>query len=276
MEGLVELEYVDQTPVLKGTANYNSRNIIWMVDNHVMGITGLIRDNNGNPTAPSTQLQHLMSTSGMYDKEMIIMPTFMDEVKSCYIWSDQESTTYAVVVYLYTYPYVSTASKKGRRRTYFRGFDVPTKFKTDDYSVINSLLGTFITLLLINVVLGTLGTFWLQIRKRTEDIGIMRSFGAKRRHIFGMLWKEAALLTLIASIIGQLIWLQVAQNSGLAHGGTTSGTNLENDWPQIFWQHYLVICVLQFLILLLIVTIGMVVPTFLAMYKRPVEALHHE
>lgn len=25
-----------------------------------------------------------------------------------------------------------------------------------------------------------------------------------------------------------------------------------------------------------IVTIGMVVPTFLAMYKRPVEALHHE
>ena len=28
------------------------------------------------------------------------------------------------------------SSKKGRRRTYFRGFDVPTKFKTDDYSVI--------------------------------------------------------------------------------------------------------------------------------------------
>ena len=136
MEGLVKLDYVDETPVLKGTANYNSRNIIWMVDNHVMGITGLITDNHGNPTAPSTQLLHLMSTSGMYDEEMIIMPTFMDEVKSCYIWSDQESTTYAVVVYLYTYPYVSTASKKGRRRTYFRGFDVPTKFKTDDYSVI--------------------------------------------------------------------------------------------------------------------------------------------
>lgn len=169
-----------------------------------------------------------------------------------------------------------TIEVSGLKLFTLRTYDEFTALRPDDYSVINSLLGTFITLLLINVVLGTLGTFWLQIRKRTEDVGIMRSFGAKRRNIFGMLWKEAALLTLIASILGQLIWLQVAQNSGLAHGGTTSGTNLENDWPQIFWQHYLVICVLQFLILLLIVTIGMVVPTFLAMYKRPVEALHHE
>ena len=32
----------------------------------------------------------------------------------------------------------------------------------------------------------------------------------------------------------------------------------------------------QYLLLLAIVTLGMVVPTFRAMYKRPVEALHHE
>ena len=139
-----------------------------------------------------------------------------------------------------------------------------------------SVMGTFIALLLLNVILGTLGTFWLQIRKRTEDIGIMRSFGAKRRNIFWMLWREAALLTFIAAVIGQIIWLQFAMNVGLAHGFTMSGTGQETDWVNTFWLHFLIVCAIQYLLLLAIVTLGMVVPTFRAMYKRPVEALHHE
>lgn len=143
-------------------------------------------------------------------------------------------------------------------------------------SMLYSLLGTFIGLLLLNVMLGTLGTFWLQIRKRTEDIGIMRSFGAKRRDVFWMLWREAALLTFIAAVVGQMIWLQFALNIGLATGFTLGGTEQETDWLSIFWKHYLVVCVIQYIILLIIVTLGMVVPTFRAMYKRPVEALHHE
>ena len=157
-----------------------------------------------------------------------------------------------------------------------RSYDEFSELHSSDYSIVNTILGTFISLLLLNVMLGTLGTFWLQIRKRTEDIGIMRSFGAKRRHIFGMLWKEGALLTLIASIIGQVIWLQFAPNIGLAYAHTVSGTHLETDWTRVFWLHYLIICVIQYLILLFIVTIGMVVPTFIAMYKRPIDALHHE
>ena len=151
-----------------------------------------------------------------------------------------------------------------------------SRLSTNDNMMLFDLMWTFIGLLLINVVIGTLGTFWLQIRKRTEDIGIMRSFGAKRRHIFGMLWKEAALLTLVAAVIGQLIWLQFALNMGVVQGFTTCGTGHETNWVNTFWQHYLIICVIQYLLLLAIVTIGMVVPTFLAMYKRPVEALQHE
>ena len=142
-----------------------------------------------------------------------------------------------------------------------------------------SIMGTFIALLLLNVVLGvlgTLGTFWLQIRKRTEDIGIMRSFGAKRSNVFWMLWREAALLTFVACVIGWVIWLQFAMNIGLAQGFTMTGTGQETDWVNTFWLHYLVICAIQYVLLLIIVTIGMVVPTFRAMYKRPVEALRHE
>ena len=145
-----------------------------------------------------------------------------------------------------------------------------------DQYVIITLLSTLGLLFALNVVLGTLGTFWLQIRKRTEDIGIMRSFGAKRRHLFWMIWGEGALLTLLACIVGQLIWLQFAVNIGLADGSARAVSLRETDWVSTFWLHFLIVCAIQYLLLLAIVTLGMVVPTLIAMYKRPVEALHHE
>ena len=145
-----------------------------------------------------------------------------------------------------------------------------------DYTLTNTLLGILLALFLLNVVLGTLGTFWLQLRKRTEDIGIMRSFGAKRRDIFLMVWKEAALLTLLACIVGQLIWFQFAINMDLSPGLSMSGTGRERNWVEIFWLHYLVICVIQYLLMLAVVTLAILVPTWRAAHLRPVDALRHE
>ena len=144
-----------------------------------------------------------------------------------------------------------------------------------DYNLTNTLLGILLSLFLLNVVLGTLGTFWLQLRKRTEDIGIMRSFGAKRRDIFWMIWSEAVLLTLAACIVGQLIWFQFAINMDLSDGLSMSGTGRERNWVEIFWLHYLVICAIQYLILLAVVTLGILVPAWRACRKCPVEALQH-
>ena len=157
----------------------------------------------------------------------------------------------------------------------FNDYQDKNDYLSDQYIII-TLLSTLGLLFALNVVLGTLGTFWLQIRKRTEDIGIMRSFGAKRRHIFWMVWGEGALLTLLACIVGQLIWLQFAVNIGLADGNIRATSLRETDWVSTFWLHFLIVCAIQYLLLLAIVTLGMVVPTFIAMYKRPVEALHHE
>ena len=157
----------------------------------------------------------------------------------------------------------------------FNDYQNKNIFISDQYIII-TLLSTLGLLFALNVVLGTLGTFWLQIRKRTEDIGIMRSFGAKRRHLFWMIWGEGALLTLLACILGQFIWLQFAVNIGLADGNIRATSLREPDWVNTFWLHYLIVCAIQYLLLLAIVTLGMVVPTFRAMYKRPVEALHHE
>jgi len=157
----------------------------------------------------------------------------------------------------------------------YHDFQASNDRLTDQY-VIVTLLGTLGLLFALNVVLGTLGTFWLQIRKRTEDIGIMRSFGAKRRHLFWMIWGEGALLTLLACIVGQFIWLQFALNIGLSDGSARAVSLRETDWVSTFWLHFLIVCAIQYLLLLAIVTLGMVVPTFRAMYKHPVEALHHE
>lgn len=148
--------------------------------------------------------------------------------------------------------------------------------KLSNGHMMSTMFGLFLGILLLNVMLGTLGSYWLQIRKRTEDFGIMRSFGAKRRNIFGMIWKEAALLTLIANIIGQLLWLQIALKFGLADGSIDVMTGHETDWVNNFWLHFLIICVIQYLVMLVIVTLGIIIPALIAMYRKPVNALRHE
>ena len=105
----------------------------------------------------------------------------------------------------------------------------------------------------------------------------MRSFGAKRCHIFWMIWGEGAVLTALAWMVGCLVWFQFAISADLlSEGGAYGRSGRETDWVSQFWPHFLVVSVVQYLILLAIVTLGMVVPTFIAMYKRPVEALRHE
>ncbi len=146
-----------------------------------------------------------------------------------------------------------------------------------DYSMYTTLATIPLVLFAIIVVLGTLGTFWLQIRKRTEDIGIMRSFGAKRRDIFLQIWGEAAVLTVTACLTGCLVWFQFAIHWDLLSNGNAYGSSgLETDWVVQFWPHFLIVSAVQCLLLLAVVTLGMVVPTVIAMYKRPVEALRHE
>ena len=164
----------------------------------------------------------------------------------------------------------------GWLRTY-NDFQKENAAHSDDY-IILTLLGSLGLLFALNVVLGTLGTFWLQIRKRTEDFGIMRSFGAKRRYLFWMIWGEGALLTFFACLVGQLIWLQFALSIqyGMHDGYFPANSGQATDIFSFFWPHFLIVCVVQYLVLLVIVSLGLVVPAIIAMYKRPVEALRHE
>ena len=162
----------------------------------------------------------------------------------------------------------------GSLETYQQHYD---KQVAHDYSIYTTLATVPVVLFGIIVILGTLGTFWLQIRKRTEDIGIMRSFGAKRRHIFLQIWGEGTILTALAVFVGCLIWFQFAIHwDVLSNGNAYGSSGRETDWVTQFWPHFLIVSAVVYLLIQAVVTLGMVIPTLLAMYKRPVEALHHE
>ena len=85
------------------------------------------------------------------------------------------------------------------------------------------------------------------------------------------------MLTLFACNVGQLIWLQFAingayvKNSGMLPPGIG-----ETDWVSTFWLHFLVICVIQYLLMLIIVTVGIIIPSLIAIYTKPVNALRYE
>ncbi len=64
-------------------------------------------------------------------------PFRMDEIKSLYIVPNSPKEVHnAVRIYIYTHKKFTTESQKGLRRTYFQGFNRPSVFKMEDYSVV--------------------------------------------------------------------------------------------------------------------------------------------
>jgi hypothetical protein len=67
----------------------------------------------------------------------ILFPFYMSEIKSLYIVPNSEREVEgAVRIYLYTHKTFPTESQKGLRRTYFQGFNKPSTFQMEDYSII--------------------------------------------------------------------------------------------------------------------------------------------
>ena len=112
---------------------YKNRPIIWIVDNVYKAIT--------NMTSMKFDTFEVLSPS-LADLDM---PVFIDEIKSVYV--TENSTAYkrylraipavpnAVTVFVYTHkrmPY----KQKGLRTTHFQGFNKPSTFETEDYSVL--------------------------------------------------------------------------------------------------------------------------------------------
>ncbi len=140
--------------------SYKNRPIVWIVNNQFCTITTFNRFYQDVPvlhvdgdlgvknaishTAKYCDVKDLYLPGGV---SMARLPENIDEVKSVYISEDQAMRSKfihssvidlldPVTVYVYTYPPTSFNYKKGVRRTHFQGFNQPTTFEMEDYSIL--------------------------------------------------------------------------------------------------------------------------------------------
>ena len=125
---------------------------------------------------------------------------------------------------------------------------------------------------LINLMLAVIGTVWLHAKRRTEECGVRRAFGATRwRVFFDFLWRNALLAT-AAVIIGCIIYLNYAHSGIQEYDGgeyyetlyTIQGAMLSTDkiWVDYFWPHFLVVSIIVYLIILCAVLIATAIPAW--------------
>ena len=139
---------------------------------------------------------------------------------------------------------------------------------------------------LVNLMLAVIGTVWLHAKRRTEECGVRRAFGATRRHVFfDFLWRNALLAT-AAVIIGCIIYLNYAHSGVQVYNGeehyetlyTYQGYLLPIDktWVEHFWPHFLVVSAVVYIIILCTVLIGTAIPALKIIGAKITNALRDE
>ena len=139
---------------------------------------------------------------------------------------------------------------------------------------------------LVNLMLAVIGTVWLHAKRRTEECGVRRAFGATRgRLLFDFLWRNALLAT-AAVAVGLIIYLNYAHSGIQAFNGeeycetlyTIDTAILPTDkaWPEHFWPHFLTVSAVVYVIILCTVLIGTVIPALKIVRTRITNALRDE
>ncbi len=139
---------------------------------------------------------------------------------------------------------------------------------------------------LVNLVLAVVGTVWLHAKRRTEECGVRRAFGATRRRVlFDQLWCNALLAT-AAVAVGLVIYLNYVYSGYsivdgveyLEHLYTNNYIMVPTDlrWPDSFWPHFLVVSVIVYLIILCAVLIATAIPAWRICRSEITEALKDE
>lgn len=153
--------------IYKDGLTYHNRPIVWVIDNSYHSLTGINYNHPPNPgdTEDSDKEEEDLGSVGSTSKGRMMskpelkvsycrttshrnaeMPLFLDEVKSVYIADDQstwrdfirfknENVQMPVTVFVYTH-HSFLKDVNGLRRTYFEGYNVPSTFEMNDYSLL--------------------------------------------------------------------------------------------------------------------------------------------
>ena len=131
---------------------------------------------------------------------------------------------------------------------------------------------------LINLCLGVIGTFWMQTKRRTEESGIMRAFGATRGRIMGMFLAEGFVLTTLSMIITCILYLNYVK-TGL--GSLCINPQFPQCQPDPTWVadkplHFCILAGIVYVIICIVVSIGIAIPAWNIVRTKVVKALRDE
>jgi ABC-type antimicrobial peptide transport system permease subunit len=136
---------------------------------------------------------------------------------------------------------------------------------------------------LLNLCLAVIGTVWLQAKRRTEECGVRRAYGATKPRLLLSFLAEGALMATIACVIGCVIFLNYAYsgleiNDGIEYFTTMHGTcnhlsYSDRTWVEFFWPHFLIVSGVVYLIILCTVLIGTAIPALKIINTRITNSL---
>ena len=139
---------------------------------------------------------------------------------------------------------------------------------------------------LINLSLAVIGTVWLQAKRRTEECGVRRAYGATKPCLLLSFLAEGALMATVAVIIGCIIYLNYA-HSGYESAGGYEQFNMyqpsynaaplsDLTWVDYFWPHFLIVSACVYIIIMCTVLIGTAIPAVKIIRSKITEALREE
>lgn len=153
--------------------------------------------------------------------------------------------------------------------------DISEEFQNRESGSARRLDLIFALFFLFNVCLGVTGTFWMMTRKRSEEVGVLRTYGSSRSGILNLLINEALILTIVAWIIGCALWLYYALGAGLFMGNIQNG-GIVTSWVESFPLHFAIISGIILVLLIVAVLIGVAGPGYKLSRVKPVDALRDE
>lgn len=120
--------------------------------------------------------------------------------------------------------------------------------------------------LVLNVLFGIIGTFWLRTQRRVPEIGLHMAMGASREKIFRHVFLEA--FALLAIVFLPVAWIC----AHLAYLDLWVGTSL----PLTTLNRFGVDLIISVLLLILMIALGILIPALKAARLQPTEALREE
>ncbi|MBR2606505.1 MAG: ABC transporter permease [Bacteroidaceae bacterium] len=150
------------------------------------------------------------------------------------------------------------------------------------YGIKNKYRQNFIisSFAILCTLLGIIGTFWVRVVARRQEIGIMQSMGATRATIVKQFILEATLLASIAFAIAMPIVLHKIYAMGFAEP-LVDLMRVKPIGETLAWRnkpvpHFIIVSAISYFIVVVASIVGAAIPVASTVKKEPVESLREE